>query len=286
MPPKPSLPPVERRLRGLRRRIDGWRADNLRIALVPTMGALHDGHLSLVRLAARHADRVIVSIFVNPAQFAPHEDFDAYPRTLARDRARLAGSGAALIWSPDTATMYPDGFATQVATGGPALAGLEDRFRPHFFAGVTIVVAKLFLQCTPDVAVFGEKDFQQLAVIRRMSADLDLPVRVIGAPVQRDRDGLALSSRNVYLSADERARAPALYHALKAAAAGIRSGKNPAEAMRRARQAIAKAGFVIDYVEARDAGTLATIRGRGDGRLRLLAAARLGTTRLIDNVPV
>jgi len=286
MPNKAAPPPVIRQVKGLMQRTSAWRAQGLRVALVPTMGALHEGHISLVRMAARRADRVIVSIFVNPAQFAPHEDFAAYPRTLARDRARLEGSGADLIWAPNGSTMYRQGFATRVETGGPALAGLEDRFRPHFFAGVTTIVAKLFLQCQPDIAVFGEKDFQQLAVIRQMARDLDMNIAILGAPVRREKDGLAMSSRNVYLDADARARAPALFGALHEAARAIRAGALPASALRVARKAIAGAGFDIDYVEARDAKTLAPVRGRGKAKLRLLAAARIGTTRLIDNVAV
>lgn len=281
-----TAPPVIRSLKQLHATIAHWRARGERVALVPTMGALHDGHLSLVEMAARHADRVIVSIFVNPTQFAPHEDFDAYPRTLASDRSRLKATPADAIWSPSVSVMYPDGFTTRVETGGPALAGLEDRFRPHFFAGVTTVVAKLFLQCRPDVAVFGEKDFQQLAVVRRMAADLDFGIRIVGAPVMREADGLAMSSRNVYLSADQRRRAAAMSAALRQAARDIRTGTAPAVALGRARRAMTKAGFDIDYVEAREATTLAKARGRDAGRLRLLAAAWLGKTRLIDNMPV
>src|SRR5579871_296540 len=185
-----------------------------KVALVPTMGALHKGHLALVRQARRRADRVIVSIFVNPTQFAPNEDFGSYPRTFARDLAELSKLEVDLVWAPDGGVMYPQGFATRIVPEGPALAGLEDKFRPHFFGGVATVVAKLFTQCRPDFAMFGEKDFQQLKTITRMAADLDLKVRIIGVPTVREKDGLALSSRNVYLSPPERAAAPILYRTL------------------------------------------------------------------------
>src|SRR5258707_4176671 len=185
------------------------------IALVPTMGALHDGHVSLVRLAKRRAAKVVVSIFVNPAQFAPTEAFGSYPRTWKADVARLAAKKVDLIWNPDVRTMYPAGFATKILTEGPAAAGLEDRFRPHFFAGVATVVGKLFTQCRPDLALFGEKDFQQLRVVTQMARDLDLGVKVIGSKTVRERDGLAMSSRNVYLSPEERRVAPELYRTMQ-----------------------------------------------------------------------
>lgn len=281
-----ARPATIRTLKALRRQVQLWRGKGERIALVPTMGALHDGHLSLVRLARQHADRVIVSIFVNPAQFAPHEDFAAYPRTLPQDLKKLAGSGADLVWAPSAQTMYPEGFTTGISIAGPAQAGLEDRFRPHFFAGVAIVVGKLFLQCTPDVAIFGEKDFQQLMVVRRMARDLDLNIDIIGAKVMREMDGLAMSSRNVYLSKAMREKAPALYAALRMAAKAIRAGEKPGAALATARRTIRKAGFVIDYVEAREAASLKPLTANSTGKGRLLAAARLGTTRLIDNVPL
>src|SRR6266404_4133610 len=211
-------PMIIRTVPALRRALDSLKARKATTALVPTMGALHDGHVSLVRLAKRRATRVIVSIFVNPTQFAPLEDFSAYPRTWKADVAKLAAEEVDLIWNPDVKTMYPDGFATRILTEGPATAGLEDRFRPHFFAGVATVVGKLFTQCRPDVALFGEKDFQQLRVVSQMARDLDLGVRVIGAPTVRERDGLAMSSRNVYLPPAERQAAPALYRAMKEAA--------------------------------------------------------------------
>ena len=195
------------------------------------MGALHDGHVSLVRLAKRRAQKVIVSIFVNPTQFAPTEDFGSYPRTWKADVAKLAAEKVDLIWNPDVKAMYPDGFATRIVPEGPATAGLEDRFRPHFFGGVATVVGKLFTQCRPDVAIFGEKDFQQLRVVAQMARDLDLGVRVIGSRTVRERDGLAMSSRNVYLSAEERQMAPTLYRAMKESAKRLKAGDDAEAAM-------------------------------------------------------
>ena len=203
-------PMIVRTVPALRRALDGIIARKSTTALVPTMGALHDGHLALIRLAKRRATKVIVSIFVNPTQFAPSEDFSSYPRTWKADVAKLTAENVDLIWNPDVKTMYPDGFATRILTDGPAAAGLEDRFRPHFFGGVTTVVGKLFTQCRPDYAVFGEKDFQQLQVVTRMAGDLDLGVRVIGSRTVRERDGLAMSSRNVNLSPEQRRVAPEL----------------------------------------------------------------------------
>ena len=206
---------IARTIQNLRRVVDGFHSRKATVALVPTMGALHDGHVSLVRLAKRRAKRVIVSIFVNPTQFAPTEDFGSYPRTWKSDLAKLAAEKVDVVWHPDVKVMYPAGFATRIAPEGPAVAGLEDRFRPHFFGGVATVVGKLFTQCRPDFAIFGEKDFQQLRVVTQMARDLDLGVRVIGAKTVRERDGLAMSSRNVYLSQDERRVAPTLFRAMK-----------------------------------------------------------------------
>ena len=197
----PRSPLIVRNVSALRRAVDNLRSRKATVALVPTMGALHDGHVSLVRLAKRRADKVVVSIFVNPTQFAPSEDFGAYPRTWKEDVAKLTAEKTDLIWHPDAKAMYPDGFATRIVPEGPATVGLEDRFRPHFFGGVATVVAKLFTQVRPDVAIFGEKDFQQLRVVTRMADDLDLGVKVVGSKTVRERDGLAMSSRNVYLSA-------------------------------------------------------------------------------------
>jgi pantoate--beta-alanine ligase len=279
-------PMIVRTVPALRRALDGLRARKATIALVPTMGALHDGHVSLVRLAKRRATKVIVSIFVNPAQFAPTEDFGSYPRTWKADVAKLAAEQVDLIWNPDVKTMYPDGFATRILTEGPATAGLEDRFRPHFFGGVTTVVGKLFTQCRPDFAMFGEKDFQQLRVVTRMAGDLDLGVKVMGSRTVRERDGLAMSSRNVYLSPQERRAAPELYRAMKESARRLRAGEDITAAMAGGAELIAAAGFAVDYFEVRHAGTLAPIASLKDGPMRILVAAKIGKTRLIDNVAV
>jgi pantoate--beta-alanine ligase len=282
-----SRPPVvARTLPALRRALDDLRRRNATVALVPTMGALHDGHLSLVRLAKRRATKVVVSVFVNPAQFAPHEDFGSYPRTWKADVAKLAAEDVDMIWNPEVKTMYPEGFATRIGVDGPAVAGLEDRFRPHFFGGVATVVGKLFLQVRPDVAIFGSKDFQQLRVVTRMAADLDTGVKVIGAPTIRERDGLAMSSRNVYLTPELRAIAPTLYRAMKQTAKLLRAGKSAEAAVAVGAKTITEAGFALDYLEARHAETLAPVKSLKDGPIRLLVAAKLGTTRLIDNVAV
>src|ERR1700688_2055625 len=216
---------VIRALPALKSAIADFPARRCKIALVPPMGALHAGHLALVRVAQRRADRVIVSIFVNPTQFGPHEDLKTYPQTFAADIAVLAALKTDLVWAPSVATMYPAGFATRIVPEGPASAGLEDAFRPHFFAGVATVVAKLLIQCEPDVAMFGEKDFQQLKVVTQLARDLGLKTRIIGVPVVREADGLALSSRNRYLSPAERAKAPALHRVLGECAAGIAAGE-------------------------------------------------------------
>ena len=284
MPSRTPRPLVVRTLARLRRTVGQWRADGDTVALVPTMGALHAGHLSLVRLARRRATRVVVSIFVNPAQFGPSEDFATYPRTFAADVKALREEDADLVWAPAVADMYPDGFAIQVVPEGQAAVGLEDAARPHFFAGVATVVAKLLIQCQPDVAVFGEKDYQQLRVVTAMARDLDLPVKIIGAPTVREPDGLAMASRNVHLSADERAVAPVLYRVLKLCAEKIAAGRPGAAILAEGRETLERAGFRLDYLEVRDAGTL---RRAAKGRpQRLLAAAMLGRTRLIDNVAV
>jgi pantoate--beta-alanine ligase len=279
-------PMIVRTVPALRRALDSISATKATTALVPTMGALHDGHVSLVRLAKRRATRVIVSIFVNPTQFAPSEDFSSYPRTWKADLARLKAENVDLIWNPDVKTMYPDGFATKILTEGPASAGLEDRFRPHFFGGVTTVVGKLFTQVRPDFAIFGEKDFQQLRVVTRMAGDLDLGVKVIGSKTVRERDGLAMSSRNVYLSPEQRRMAPELYRAMKESAGRLRAGHDINAAMAGGAELITNAGFVLDYFEARQAETLAPIASVRDGPVRILVAAKLGKTRLIDNFGV
>jgi pantoate--beta-alanine ligase len=248
------------------------------------MGALHEGHLSLIRRAQSRADRVVVSIFVNPAQFAPTEDFGSYPRTFDADLAALRALAVDLVWAPAAETMYPQGFATRLVPEGPALAGLEDAFRPQFFAGVATVVAKLLTQCEPDIAIFGEKDYQQLKVITRLARDLDLKTRILGAPIVREADGLARSSRNVYLTPREREAAPTLYRVLKDCAAAIAAGRPISAVLEDGGTTIRQAGFALDYLEARHADTLAPMRSIKEGPIRLLVAARIGKTRLIDNV--
>jgi pantoate--beta-alanine ligase len=279
-------PIVARTLPALHRALDKLRARSATVALVPTMGALHEGHLALVRQAKRRCKKVVVSIFVNPTQFAPHEDFASYPRTWKTDVAKLAAEQVDLIWNPDVKAMYPNGFASRIVTDGPAVVDLEDRFRPHFFGGVTTVVGKLFIQCQPDVAVFGEKDYQQLRVVTQMARDLDLGVKVVGLRTVRERDGLAMSSRNVYLSPEERAAAPMLYRTMQDAAKQLRAGADLHATLAQATKLIAGAGFNLDYLEARHAETLLPITSAGDGPVRLLVAAKIGTTRLIDNIGV
>lgn len=257
------------------------RADG--VAIVPTMGALHDGHLSLLTAAA--AATVVVSIFVNPTQFAPHEDFDAYPRTLDADLARLETVGAPIVFAPTAREMYPQGFATTVTVGGPS-AGLETDFRPHFFAGVATIVAKLLLAALPDTAIFGEKDYQQLLVIRRLAADLGLPTRMVGAPIAREADGLALSSRNAYLDARERAIAGNLNKVLKDVIARARESGDLRDAEAYGAATLKAMGFdSVDYVAIRDADSLAVMDDLSSPT-RVLAAAKIGRTRLIDNMAV
>ena len=277
-------PAIVRDIASLRSALAPWRSG--RIGLVPTMGALHDGHLSLVRETQNHSDRIVVSIFVNPAQFAPHEDFDRYPRALESDMAKLAGTGAVdLVFAPSVAEMYPQGFATRLEVGGPA-HGLETDFRPHFFGGVATVVSKLLIAALPDVAIFGEKDYQQLLVIRRMTADLGLPIRILGGAIIRETDGLAMSSRNAYLKPDERKVAGRLNAILKEAIMRLRHGTPIAESEASASRALLDAGFSsVDYVAVRDAETLTVISDIARPA-RILAAAKIGATRLIDNMAV
>jgi pantoate--beta-alanine ligase len=279
-------PRVIQNIAGLRKAVSTYRKDKGKVALVPTMGALHDGHMALVKAAQKKADRVIVSIFVNPEQFAPNEDFATYPRTMQDDLARLKLLGADAVWAPDRDTMYPEGFSTRVAPGGPAYAGLEDAFRPHFFGGVATVVGKLLIQVLPDYAMFGEKDYQQLRVVTRMAADLNIPTQIVGVPTIREDDGLALSSRNVYLSVEERRKAPLLYRTLRGCAERIRQGQPLSRVLADGGELLTSEGFVLDYLDARDAETLQQVTNATQARLRLLVAARLGTTRLIDNIPV
>jgi pantoate--beta-alanine ligase len=279
-------PTVTRTIATLRGTLSAFRARRQTLALVPTMGALHRGHMALVKEAQRRAKRVVVSVFVNPTQFAPHEDFGSYPRRFAADIKALTEAGADVVWAPSAEVMYPEGFAARLAPEGAALAGLEDKFRPHFFGGVATVVAKLFTQVSPDFAIFGQKDYQQLRVVTQMAKDLDLPVKVIGLPTVREPDGLALSSRNVYLSELERNHAPVLYRTLKTCAARIKAGEPMEMVLEEGRLDITRAEFALDYLEARHALTLAPIASVKDGPIRLLVAAKIGTTRLIDNLGV
>jgi len=267
----------------LRQTVAALRGGGEAVAMVPTMGALHAGHMALVDAARGSGAKVVASIFVNPKQFGPNEDLARYPRPAEADKALLTAHGCALLWMPSVDEMYPAGFATNVSVSGVS-EGLDGAARPGHFDGVATVVAKLFNQVRPDRAYFGEKDFQQLAVIRRMVADLDLAVEIVGVPTVREADGLALSSRNTYLSADERSRAVALPQALQAAKRAIEAGGDPAAAIDHALAALAAAGFVTDYVALVDAASLGDpVAGKPR---RLLAAARIGTTRLIDNLPI
>jgi|AGTN01.1.fsa_nt_gi pantoate--beta-alanine ligase len=269
----------------LRARVRYWRDQGLSVAMVPTMGALHEGHLTLVRTALELADRVVVSIFVNPTQFGPNEDFSRYPRREAEDAEALDGAGCHLLYLPTGEEMYPAGFATTITVKGVSQP-LEGAFRPGHFDGVATVVSKLLLQALPDLALFGEKDWQQLAVIRRMARDLNLPVEIVGVPTVREADGLARSSRNAYLSAAEREVAPALHRALQAVAAGLAEGGTAEELCHRAAADLLAAGFAgVDYIDLRDGETMARMT-RLDRPGRILAAARLGNTRLIDNIGV
>jgi pantoate--beta-alanine ligase len=275
--------PVVRSLAPLRAQVSAWRAAGDSVALIPTMGALHRGHLELVRLAKARCRRAVASIFVNPAQFAPHEDFDRYPRDEAGDLAKLASVGCDLVWAPDKARMYPDGFATKIVPAGAA-EGLESDYRPQFFAGVATVCCKLFTQVGPDIAVFGEKDYQQLCVVRQTVRDLNLPLDIVGLPTVREPDGLALSSRNAYLSAEERRAAPVVHRVIAQVARAAR-GDTLADAIAEGKAALAAAGFEVDYLEVRDAETLRPAPTAEAGRpLRVLVAASIGRTRLIDNV--
>lgn len=254
------------------------------VGLVPTMGALHAGHISLVKLAKKKADKAVVSIFVNPTQFAANEDLSRYPRDEAGDLAKLAAAEADLVWSPGVEEMYPNGFSTGVRAGSAA-KDLEGVFRPGHFDGVATVCAKLFNQVTPDIAVFGEKDFQQLAVLRQMVRDLNMPLKLIGSPTKRDADGLALSSRNAYLSEAERKIAPALYAAISALAKDVANGADIPAGVADAKRKVTAAGFTkIDYIEVRDAETLEPASTASGRTMRVLAACWLGKTRLIDNV--
>lgn len=278
-------PKLIRTVAALRRETALWRSQGLRYAVVPTMGAIHSGHTHLVSEGLKRADRVITTIFVNPKQFAAHEDLGKYPRDEDGDVMKLGKAGTHLIFLPQPEEVYPEGFSTTVSLTGPAKAGLEDKFRKHFFDGVATVVAKLFIQTGADCAMFGEKDYQQLKVVTRMARDLDIPIEVVGVPTVREEDGLAKSSRNVYLSRTERQQALAIYRNLTNAAERIKAGVTPQTATRSASRMLMALGFKVDYVTARNADTLA-IPQHKDEPLRLLAAAWLGKTRLIDNIPV
>lgn len=283
-----TAPTIVRTVAEMREHVRAWKGAGQRVGLVPTMGALHEGHLSLIKIAQAHADRVIATVFVNPKQFAPHEDFDAYPRGEAIDAEKLASVGCDLMFAPNAAEMYAPGFSTTVSVSGVS-EPLEGAARPQFFAGVATVVSKLFIQSQADVAVFGEKDYQQLQVIKRMARDLDIPIEIVGAPTARAEDGLALSSRNAYLSAEERAAAVTLPTAMKAAAAAVAAGGRVDEAEQTAMAALKAAGFgQVDYVEVREASDLSRLGpgpiGQAEGRI--LVAAWLGKTRLIDNMAV
>jgi pantoate--beta-alanine ligase len=278
-------PKIVRSVESLRREVARWKADGLTSALVPTMGALHEGHIALVQEGFRNADRVVTSIFVNPKQFGVNEDLSRYPRDETGDVEKLAEAGVPLIYAPLPEEIYASGFATTVQMAGPAKVGLEDKYRPHFFDGVATIVAKLFIQSGADAAMFGEKDYQQLQVVTRMAKDLNIPIDVIGVPTIRGEDGMALSSRNRYLSKPERAQAVAIYKSLSQAAEKIRNGIDSQAATRAASRSLTTLGFKVDYVTARNAETLAVPQGTGEP-LRLLAAAWLGKTRLIDNIAV
>ncbi len=282
----PSSLSIARTVESLRAAVRDWRRQGLSVAFVPTMGALHEGHLTLIAEARQRADRVVASVFVNPTQFAAHEDLGTYPRDEARDAAMLAGAGCDLLFAPTVAEMYPDGFTTSIAVGGPSV-GLETDFRPHFFGGVAIVVAKLLNQVQADVAVFGEKDYQQLLVVRRMARDLAIPTEIVGSPTLRDGYGLALSSRNAYLSTEELGIARKLNGILAEAGAAAASGSAVAKVEADAADALIAAGFRdVDYVAIRRAGDLVPFAGHVDASARILAAAWLGQTRLIDNMPI
>lgn len=278
--------PAAHTAKSLAETIGDWRALGYSVGFVPTMGALHDGHIALVLKALELADRVVVSIFVNPTQFAPNEDLDRYPRTLEADSALLAAAGCHLLYAPEVAEIYPDGFATTLHMGGPALE-LESEARPHFFAGVATVVARLLGQVRPDIAVFGEKDYQQLLVVRRLVADLALPVKIIAGETVRETDGLALSSRNRYLSSTDRMRAGRLNVILRDLAHALEDGEPVEAALAHAREVAGGVFDGVDYIEVREADTLRALPpGRVSAPARVLAAVRVGSTRLIDNMAV
>ncbi len=276
---------ITRSISDLRRRVAEWRAAGERVGLVPTMGALHAGHMALAAAARKNCRRTVASIFVNPKQFGPREDFSTYPRPEADDLAKLTEAGTDLAFIPTVEEMYPEGFATTISVTGPS-EGLCGAHRPGHFDGVATIVAKLLIQASPDAAFFGEKDYQQLMVVRRMVRDLNLPVEIIGVPTVREPDGLALSSRNVYLSLEERGLAPHLHRALREAAAAIAAGTAPGTVLQRAIAELNALGVRVEYLELRDAASLAPLAATPTAPARLLAAVHLGRTRLIDNLAV
>jgi pantoate--beta-alanine ligase len=278
--------PIVRTPGALRARVQAWREKRERVAMVPTMGALHEGHLSLIRMGRVQAERVVCSIFVNPKQFGPNEDLDAYPRQEAADAELLAAERCDLLYAPTGQAMYPDGFATNVSVGG-VTEGLDGAARPGHFDGVATVVAKLLIQCAPDVAIFGEKDYQQLLLIKRLARDLDLATEILAAPTARAEDGLALSSRNAYLGEDERRIAGRLNRVLQQTAAAAKAGADVGAIEAAGRAGLEQAGFdAVDYFEVRASDDLRRFEGKADRPARVFAAARLGRTRLIDNWPV
>lgn len=277
--------PIVRTTRDLRAAVKTWRRSGKSVALVPTMGALHEGHLSLIALARKHAQRVVVSIFVNPTQFGPNEDFSTYPRDEAGDWSKLAAARADLLYAPSVEEIYPHDFSSRVEVIG-LTSGLEGASRPRHFAGVTTVVTKLFLQAMPDIAIFGEKDYQQLLVIRQLVKDLDLPIRIIGAPILRESDGLALSSRNAYLDETSREIAPRFNAVLEEVSKDLTQGRPIHEATFLGKDWLEGAGFKVDYLEVCDAATLMPVGEHVGVPARLLGAVYLGRVRLIDNVPV
>ena len=280
------LPAVDNQI-ALRAQVQSWKAEGLKVGFVPTMGALHAGHISLIKTALERSDRVIASVFVNPAQFAPGEDFETYPRTLSEDARKLTEAGCHLLYAPTAQTMYPEGFATKITMDGPAL-GLETEFRPHFFSGVATVVTKLLNQVQPDLAVFGQKDFQQLRVIERLVKDLDLGVEIIGGETLREPDGLAMSSRNTYLSAEDRRTAAQLYSLLTDLKSRLENGTPVGEALYLAEEKAQSIFDKVDYIAVRNSDDLSALETnlKSGHEARILAAVYLGKTRLIDNLGV
>jgi pantoate--beta-alanine ligase len=283
MAPRPQ---IVRTILQLRKAVRSWRRRGKTIALVPTMGALHAGHMSLVDIAKKNASRTVVSVFVNPTQFGPHEDFETYPRHEQQDWEMLAKAKVDLLYMPSVPVMYSEEFSTNVEVLGHLTSRMEGSTRPHHFAGVTTVVAKLLLQCLPDMAVFGEKDYQQLLAVQRMVLDLDIPIEILAGPILREPDGLAMSSRNVYLSPAERTVAPRLYQVLQDVAKELSGGRLVNEALYLGRDWLEGAGLRVDYLELRDANTLLPLEDYVNDPARPLAAVYLGEVRLIDNVPV